>query len=114
MPRAQDRAPDSPGKVRLEPLEAGDFSLIRPWIDPRVFRIYREPVDGRRLDRLLTRYENDRPTSPGYRIVHSSDSAMVGFEIDGLMREATRTDDGYVSWFSMSILAREWDRPRPR
>ena len=31
----------------------------------------------------------------------------VGFKPEGLMREATRTDDGYVSWFSMSILEEE-------
>ena len=35
----------------------------------------------------------------------------VGFQIEGLMREAARTDAGYVSWHSMSLLEDEW-RPR--
>ncbi|MBN1459124.1 MAG: GNAT family N-acetyltransferase [Armatimonadetes bacterium] len=170
--------------IRLEPLEAGDFPLIRPWIDPRVFRAFREPVDDGQLERLLTRWENDRPTSLGYRIVIAADSRTVGlvhavidwrndlahvqqivvgdpalrnsgigtasllqllavcfgeiglhrvqifvdddnagaiacykkagFAPEGLMRDATKTPDGYVSWYSMSILEGEWRRERGR
>ena len=32
----------------------------------------------------------------------------AGFQIEGLMREATRVSSGYVSWHSMSILEDEW------
>jgi RimJ/RimL family protein N-acetyltransferase len=32
----------------------------------------------------------------------------AGFKIEGLMRDATKIDDGYVSWHSMSILEEEW------
>ena len=42
-----------------------------------------------------------------------NDSAIAsyrkaGFSDEGLMREATRTERGYVSWHSMSILEQEW------
>jgi RimJ/RimL family protein N-acetyltransferase len=170
-----------PGKrpeIRLEPLEVRDFPLIRPWIDTRVFRIFREPIDDEQLSRLLTKYEDEQPTSLGFRIVRSSDSAViglihatinwqnnlahigqiivgdpeirstgvgtvslrqvlrvcfndlglhrvqlfvdednlsaiacykkVGFKVEGLMRDATKVDDGYVSWYSMSMLQAEW------
>jgi RimJ/RimL family protein N-acetyltransferase len=165
-------------EIRLQPLEAADFPAVRPWIDVRVFRIFHEPVDDAQLDYLLTKYENGRPTSLGYRIVRGSDSEIVGvvhavidwrnnlahvgqivvgdpglrnsgigtasllqllevcfgklglhrvqifvdddnaaaitcykkvgFRDEGLMREATRIEDGYVSWHSMSILENEW------
>jgi len=164
--------------VRLETLERSDFPVVRPWIDPRVFRIFREPVDDAQLERLLTRHEDGRPVSLGYRIVRVPDSRLVGvahvvidwrnhlahvqqivvgdpalrnlgigtaglllilgvcfdeiglhrvqifvdddnpgaiacyrkagFSDEGLMRDATKTDDGYVSWHSMSILEDEW------
>jgi RimJ/RimL family protein N-acetyltransferase len=170
--------PPAKQEIRLEPLETQDFPLIRPWIDPRVFRIFHEPIDDAQLSRLLTKYENERPTSLGFRIVRSSDSEViglihatidrqnnlahigqiivgdprlrrigigtaslvqllrmcfnelglhrvqlfvdednlsaiacykkVGFKVEGLMREATKIDDGYVSWYSMSILEEEW------
>ena len=32
----------------------------------------------------------------------------AGFQIEGLMREATKVSSGYVSWHSMSILEDEW------
>jgi RimJ/RimL family protein N-acetyltransferase len=32
----------------------------------------------------------------------------VGFQVEGLMREATKVDSDYVSWHSMSILEDEW------
>lgn len=165
-------------EIRLEPLQAQDFPPIRPWIDTRIFRIFCEPIDDGQLSRLLTQYENGRPTSLGFRIVRSSDSAFVGlihatidwknnlahigqiivgdpeircagigaarliqllricfnelglhrvqlfvdednsvaiacykkvgFKAEGLMRDATKVDDGYVSWYSMSILEEEW------
>lgn len=173
-----NQPPTKQQEIRLEPLRVQDFPQIRPWIDPRVFRIFREPVDDAQLSRLLTKYEDDRPTSLGFRIVRSSDSEViglihatidwqnklahigqiivgdprlrcvgigsaslvqllrmcfnelglhrvqlfvdeddlsaiscykkVGFRLEGLMRDATRIDDGYVSWYSMSILEEEW------
>ena len=170
--------------TRLEPLEAADFDAIRPWVDPSLFRVFHEPVDDAQLDRLLTKYEEGRPVSLGYRILRASDSQMVGFahvvidwkndlahiqqivvgdpevrgrglgtasllqllgicfdetglhrvqifvdednaaaiacyekagfRIEGLIREATKTADGYVSWYSMSILDWEWEGRRGR
>lgn len=169
--------PNQP-EIRLDPLDVRDFPLIRPWIDPRVFRIFREPIDDAQLGRLLTKHKDGRPTSLGFRIVRSSDSEIVGlihatidgsnnlahigqilvgdptlrntglgtasllqllplcfnelglhrvqifvdednrpaiacykkvgFKVEGLMREATQTESGYVSWYSMSILQSEW------
>lgn len=32
----------------------------------------------------------------------------LGFTRDGLMREATRTESGFVSWHCMSMLTGEW------
>ena len=32
----------------------------------------------------------------------------VGFQVEGLMREATRVGSEYISWHSMSILEDEW------
>ena len=178
MEPVSDRHPVNQQEIRLEPLESRDFSLIRPWIDPRVFRMFREPVDDTQLARLLTKYEDGRPTSLGFRIARSSDSEIiglihativwqnnlahigqiivgdprlrglgigtaslvqmlricfdqiglhrvqlfvdednlsaiacykkVGFRVEGLMRDATKVDDGYVSWYSMAILEEEW------
>jgi RimJ/RimL family protein N-acetyltransferase len=168
----------SPPAIGLEPLEPHDFPLIRSWIDPRVFRIFHDPVDDDQLRRLLTSYDDGRPRSLGYRIVRCADTEIiglihaiidwkndlahigqlivgdpdlrgrgigaaalrlflpicfeelglhraqifvdednqsaiacyekVGFKREGLMREATKTAEGYVSWYSMSILAGEW------
>jgi RimJ/RimL family protein N-acetyltransferase len=69
---------DVGGSVRLAQLERADFAVIRPWIDPALFRIFREPVDDAQLESLLTRHEDDRPVSLGYRIVRASDSEVVG------------------------------------
>jgi RimJ/RimL family protein N-acetyltransferase len=173
-----DQPPNEQQEIHLEPLKPEDFPLIRPWIDTRVFRIFHEPIDDMQLGRLLTKYEDKRPTSLGFRIVRTSDSKIiglihatidwqndlahigqiivgdpatrgtgigaaslvqmlricfnelglhrvqlfvdqdnpsaiacykkVGFKAEGLMREATKIDDGYVSWYSMSILKEEW------
>ncbi len=32
----------------------------------------------------------------------------AGFKTEGLMRDATKTSTGYISWHSMSILEDEW------
>ena len=165
-------------EIRLEELEPKDFACIRPWIDPRTFRMFRAPVDDDQLSCLLTKYANGRPISLGYRIVRTSDAVViglihatidwknnlahigqivvgepalrglgigtdgmrrflrvcfddlglhraqlfvdennfgaiacyqkVGFQIEGLMREATKVGSKYISWHSMSILEDEW------
>jgi RimJ/RimL family protein N-acetyltransferase len=65
-------------EIRLEDLTRDDFPRIRPWIDPKIFRIFRAPVDDDQLLRLLTAHKEGRPTSLGYRIVRESDGAIVG------------------------------------
>jgi RimJ/RimL family protein N-acetyltransferase len=177
----------APGKkiaqIRLEDLMREDFERIRPWIDPKTFRIFHAPVDDEQLTVLLTAHESGRPTSLGYRIVRVSDAEIVGvvhatidwknnlahigqivvdpllrgagigaaslklildlclnelrlhraqlfvdednaeaiacyrkigFQVEGLMREATKVGTDYVSWHSMSILEDEWRRSGER
>ena len=76
--------PDRSGKVlkspeiRLEDLTSSDFSRIRPWIDPRIFRIFQAPVDDDQLAALLTATDEGRPKSLGYRIVRVFDAEVVG------------------------------------
>jgi RimJ/RimL family protein N-acetyltransferase len=164
--------------IRLEELGREDFTRIRSWIDPRIFRIFRTPVDDEQLSLLLTKFVDGKPTSLGYRIVRESDAEVIGlihatidwrnnlahigqiivgdprlrgsgvgtesltrflricfndlhlhraqlfvdednagaiacyrnagFRAEGLMREATKVDNGFVSWYSMSILEHEW------
>ena len=165
-------------EIRLEELEPKDFARIRPWIDPRILRIFRAPVDDDQLGRLLTKYADGKPASLGYRIVRTSDAEVIGlihatidwqnslahigqivvgdpalrgsgigtdsliqflkvcfddlglhraqlfvdednigaiacyrkagFQVEGLLREATKVGSNYVSWHSMSILENEW------
>ncbi|MCP4570219.1 MAG: GNAT family N-acetyltransferase [FCB group bacterium] len=164
--------------IRLDQLESKDFDCIRPWIDPRTFRIFQAPVDNDQLGRLLTVYKDGKPTSLGYRIVRASDSVIIGFihavidwqnnlvhigqmvigdpdlrgsgigteslrqllticfddlclhraqlfvdedntgaiacyrkagfQVEGLMRDASKVGTDYISWHSMSILEEEW------
>jgi RimJ/RimL family protein N-acetyltransferase len=170
-------------QVQLEDFTREDFERIRPWIDPKVFRIFHAPVDNEQLAALLTVYDDGRPTSLGYRIVRVSDGEIVGvvhaavdwknnlahigqivvdprlrgagigaaslklcldvcfnelhlhraqlfvdednteaiacyrkigFQIEGLMREATKVGSDYLSRHSMSILEDEWRRSGER
>jgi RimJ/RimL family protein N-acetyltransferase len=165
-------------EIRLEELSREDFPRIKPWMDPRTFRIFQEPVDDDQLNALLTAHEDGRPVSLGYRIVRAFDAEViglihatidwknmlahigqivvgdpalrglgigtdsmksllnvcfgdlglhraqlfvdadniaaiacyqkVGFQVEGLMREATKVGSNFVSWHSMSILEDEW------
>jgi len=65
-------------EIRLEELESKDFAHIRLWIDPCIFRIFRAPVDDDQLSRLLTKHADGKPISLGYRIVRTSDAAVIG------------------------------------
>jgi RimJ/RimL family protein N-acetyltransferase len=67
-----------PADIRLEELTRADFARIRPWIDPRTFRIFHAPVDDDQLAALLTAHEAGKPKSLGYRIVRMSDAELVG------------------------------------
>ena len=66
-------------EIRLEELKSTDFSQIRPWIDPRIFRIFKAPVSDDQLSLLLTKHVDGKPVSLGYRIVQVSDTAVIGF-----------------------------------
>jgi RimJ/RimL family protein N-acetyltransferase/predicted RNA methylase len=67
-----------PVEIKLEELERRDFERIRPWIDPRTFRVFHSPVDDDQLSRLLTAHVDGKPTSLGYRIVRTSDGEVIG------------------------------------
>jgi RimJ/RimL family protein N-acetyltransferase len=65
-------------EIRLEELSSEDFGRIRPWIDPRTFRVFHEPVDDDQLRALLTAYKDGKPVSLGYRMVRASDDEVIG------------------------------------
>jgi RimJ/RimL family protein N-acetyltransferase len=64
--------------IELEELQRGDFSRIRDWIDPAVFRIFKAPVDDRQLERLLSREEKGAPTDIGMRAIDPDTGELVG------------------------------------
>ena len=65
-------------KLELEPLEKGDFTKIRGWIDPAIFHIFKAPVDNKQLEMLLSKYSNDVPTELGMRAIDMDKSKIVG------------------------------------
>ena len=69
---------DRPIHVELEPLVAEDFPTIRSWMDPDIFPVFRAPVDDDQLQRLLTKREDGKLTSVGYRIVWSGEPRFAG------------------------------------
>ncbi|MFC2172295.1 GNAT family N-acetyltransferase [Acidobacteriota bacterium] len=164
-------------KLVLEELELDDLPVIQKWIDPSVFRIFKDPVDVEQLTRLLSKYKGDEPLELGFRAVNADTGEIVGllhavldhwnslahiqqiivvknlrgkgigteiltrfnercftelrlhrvqlfvdndnteaiacykkagFKTEGLMRDASKVEDGWVSWYSMSLLADEW------
>ncbi len=67
-----------PIEIRLEEHKPEDFPRIRPWLDPRIFRVFRAPVDDDQLGRLLTVHADGKPISLGYGIVRVSDAEIIG------------------------------------
>ena len=64
--------------IHLEELERQDFSKIRDWIDPNIFRIFRSPINDQQLERLLSKKENGTPSDIGMRAVDSETDEIVG------------------------------------
>lgn len=157
-------------------LEPCDFPVIREWIDPSLFRIFRLPIGDDQLERLLTRRRDGKITDLGLKaaddagrpigFVHvvfdwtndlghiqqilvpaasrrqgvghalmqhtlrvcfeehrlhrmqlfvedDNEPAVAfyrkqGFHVDGLMREAWKVTDRYISWYCLSMLQSEW------
>lgn len=169
--------------MKIVELECRDFSSIREWIDPGLFRVFHAPVDDDQLERLLTRHRDGRMTDLGLKAVDDAGrilgfihvildwanelghiqqilvgepgqrrqgvgSAIMeytlrvcfeeqrlhrmqlfvdeenegavafyrkqGFHADGLMREAEKIGDRFVSWYCMSMLEGEWRTQRQR
>lgn len=66
-------------EVALRELQSGDLSAVIPWIDPALFRVFREPVDEKQLELMLSRYdEQGMPQSLGYKGVDAGTGQMVG------------------------------------
>ncbi len=165
-------------KIALRPLKRSDFPVIRDWIDPKVFRIFKEPIDDTQLKILLTKHDNGKPTDLGISAVDIESGSIVGFlhvvidwknelahiqqilvgipemrrqgfgaqmlnatltkcfdelklhrvqtfvdeenmpsisffqnmgfKIDGLMRDAAKVEDRFLSWYCLSLLSSEW------
>jgi len=65
-------------KIDLEPLERSDFSKIRDWIDPDIFRIFKAPVDDEQLEMLLSKEHEGRPGELGRRAIDRDTGELVG------------------------------------
>jgi len=165
--------------IKLQPLRREDFPIIRDWIDPNIFRIFKQPIDDFQLETLLTKYGDDgKPVDLGFAakdidrgcivgfihavidwknelahiqqiivgnnadrkqgigsflmrellkkcfqdlklhraqlFVDEDNTAAVnfyykmGFKTDGLMRDATKHNGKFISWYCMSLLEKEY------
>lgn len=77
--------------INLEELERGDFPKIRDWIDPKVFRIFKSPVDDQQLERILTQKKDGKLSDIGKRIVDLETGEMVG-----LIHAVVVTENNYA------------------
>jgi RimJ/RimL family protein N-acetyltransferase len=64
--------------MKIADLERSDFPVIRAWIDPSLFRIFRAPIGDDQLERLLTRSKDGKLTDIGLKAVDEGGEA-VGF-----------------------------------
>ena len=60
--------------MMITDLERRDFPVIRGWIDPNLFRIFRAPIGDDQLERLLTKRRDGRLTDLGLKAVDDTGS----------------------------------------
>ena len=65
-------------RIRVEHLKKVDFPIISDWLEPNLFPIFHSPVDDSQLERLLTKYDGERPTELGWKAVRTDNEEMVG------------------------------------
>lgn len=63
--------------IQISELERSDFDVIRPWIDVKMFRVFREPVTDKQLERLMSRTVDGKPAEVGLKI--SENGVARGF-----------------------------------
>ena len=64
--------------IRLEQLEKKDFPVIRDWVDPQIFRIFKSPVDDQQLEKLLSKEKDGIYAEIGMRAADSKSNEIVG------------------------------------
>ena len=103
--------------LKIRQLRRQDFPVIRDWIDANMFRIFQEPIDDSQLEILLTKYNDDgRPADLGLAALDIDEDNTeavnfyykMGFKTDGLMRDATKYNGKFISWYCMSLLDNEY------
>ncbi|MBU1319900.1 MAG: GNAT family N-acetyltransferase [candidate division Zixibacteria bacterium] len=65
-------------QIQLEPLTRDNFPIIRDWIDPHVFHIFRAPVDDTQLEKLLSKESGGVLAEIGMRAVDPETHNIVG------------------------------------
>jgi len=65
-------------RMVITDLERCDFPVIRGWIDPSLFRIFRAPIGDDQLEGLLSKRSDGRLTDLGLKAVDDTGSA-IGF-----------------------------------
>ena len=64
--------------IKLEKLERKDFQKIKEWIDPTIFRIFKEPLNDQQLEILLSKAKDGTPTDIGMHAVDTDNNKVVG------------------------------------
>lgn len=64
--------------MMITDLERRDFPVIREWIDPKLFPVFRAPIGDDQLERLLTRHQEGRLTHIGLKATDDGGCA-IGF-----------------------------------
>lgn len=64
--------------MTITDLQRSDFPVLREWIDPNLFRVFRAPIGDDQLERLLTRQREGRTTDLGLKAIDGQDHP-VGF-----------------------------------
>jgi RimJ/RimL family protein N-acetyltransferase len=65
--------------ILLKELKTTDFPIVKNWIDPKIFRIFRSPIDDAQLTRLLTKQQDGIQTDLGKKAIDRSTGDLVGF-----------------------------------
>ncbi len=77
--------------IRLEQLEREDFPVIKDWIDPEIFHIFKWPIDDKQLERLLTKEKDGVIDEIGLRAVDIETKNIIGLVHSIVNRENNLT-----------------------
>ena len=65
--------------IILKELLKEDLPIVKDWIDPAIFRIFKAPIDDAQLSRLLTKNHNGILTDIGKKAIDADSGNCVGF-----------------------------------